>query len=170
MTKKQSKPNETESSNLPDERSRALEALLSAPTINAAAKLAGISRTTLWRYRRDPGFAADLKAGHDAAFAEGLSRLKGALDDAVGNLCELLASENETIRLSAAKAIIDSAVKAITNQSPVKDQPEEDRNYMRDLVEKQIGELMATRGYDRAAALAEMREWVTMPAVRKYLF
>jgi len=47
---KRTKRNETKPGALPDERTRALEALLSASTNTEAAKLAGIGRTTLWRW------------------------------------------------------------------------------------------------------------------------
>jgi len=111
---KRAKPNETESDSLPSERRRALEALLSAPTIGQAAKLAGVSRITLWRYQQEPVFSAELRAARDAAFAEGLSRLKGAVDDAVGKLRGLLDSDDEGVQLSASKAVLDYAVKAFS--------------------------------------------------------
>lgn len=115
--KKQPKqPNATEPGVLPDERKRShlLEALLTTSTIGEAAKLAKVNRVTLWRWQQEPGFAAELRAARDAAFADGLARLKGAVDDAVGKLRDLLDSENEGVQLSAAKAILDGAVKAFS--------------------------------------------------------
>lgn len=76
-----------ESDALTPKQTRALAALVTCPTIGAAAREAGIGERTLGRWLQEPGFRAALLA------AEGQ-----AIDGAVRGLVADLAANHETLR------------------------------------------------------------------------
>jgi hypothetical protein len=96
-----------------EKRSRKQEqfiaALLSHSTVEAAAKVVGIGNVTAWKWRQDPAFVKQYReAMHQAA---GL--LQGAAREAVETLRAILSkAESEAARVSAARTILDMALKA----------------------------------------------------------
>lgn len=88
-------------------RTAAVLALLTSPTVEAAADLAGVARSTLFAWLREPAFAAELEAARDKAFRGGLAAIKGAATKAAGKLVGLLDSRNEALRLRAALAVLE---------------------------------------------------------------
>jgi DNA-binding MurR/RpiR family transcriptional regulator len=92
-----------------------LAALLSAPTIQAAAKLAGISEATALRYLKEPEFAGAYRDARREMVALAITGLQRASGDAVG---VLLAVANDpdapaSSRVSAARCILDTALRAV---------------------------------------------------------
>jgi len=67
---------------------KALAALLTSTTVDAAAEVAGVSHTTIFGYLREPEFKTALRTRQDAAVAgvvAGLSALAGTAVDVLGN-------------------------------------------------------------------------------------
>jgi hypothetical protein len=93
-------------------RERAIVALLSASSVERAAKTAGMSRATLLRWMRDEGFKAELTAARRALVADAISRLQTMLTDATTTLQALLACRAPTVRLGAARALVEFAFRA----------------------------------------------------------
>ena len=91
---------------------RALQALLTCPTLDAAAQQAGVCRTQLWKLRRDPDFSEKLAAAQREAFRDCTGRLQQASETAVDTLVEIAAhGKNEQSRLAAARTILDQAAR-----------------------------------------------------------
>ena len=86
-------------------------ALAAGQSIAAAAKAAGMGERTAYRYVDHPDVKARIRAARAALFERSLGRLADTTLTAVEALAELLATENESIRLRAAVAVLDHAVK-----------------------------------------------------------
>lgn len=88
-------------------RQRAVVALLTYPTVAAAAEAAGVSEATLYRWLNDPDFAADLQAAADATYDQALRFLQGRATRAADTLSECLEKDfPPAIRLRAATTIL----------------------------------------------------------------
>ena len=92
-------------------RTAAVLALLSAGSIDGAAERAGISRSTIFEYLKDPEFRGELERARAAAFNGGLSTIKGGTEKAAHVLLALLESRNETTRRRTAETILSFALK-----------------------------------------------------------
>lgn len=82
----------------------AVRELLIQPTLDAAAKAAGIGNSTLRRWLTNPTFKARVNAARKAALASTVRVLIGHSAGALGVLNGLMTSTNEAIRLRAADA------------------------------------------------------------------
>jgi hypothetical protein len=93
---------------------RAIIALLSGPTLRAAASSAGISETTLWRWLREPNFRAAYRRARREALERATSRLAALVETAVEALGEIVADRTVSphVRVSAASRIVEFALKA----------------------------------------------------------
>ena len=102
--------------NLDDRQHKALLALLDNPTIKAAAEAAGIGRSTLHRYLKDPEFAAARRAMLADALSNATARLKAEAEASVKVLAELRdgSGNPSTARLGACRAVLDYAYHADT--------------------------------------------------------
>lgn len=89
-------------------RERAQVALLTHPTVAAAAKAAGVGVRTLKRWLRDPVFLDAYRAVSRQAVDDAVARLRGAAGAAVDVLRAGLRSDNEALRLRAAGMILDN--------------------------------------------------------------
>jgi hypothetical protein len=88
-------------------QTQAVSALLSEPSLEAAAKLARISQRTLRRWRAKPEFSAAVRVAGAEAVRDALGRLRTATGDAVETLRQLAASaSSESVRCAAAKEIL----------------------------------------------------------------
>lgn len=87
------------------------ELITGATRANAAAK-AGISTRTLDRWTAEPTFRIELDAARRAAFNEGLSVLRGAVEKAVETLASLLDSKREAERRHAASELLSFAFRS----------------------------------------------------------
>ena len=96
---------------------RAIIALLSEPTLKAAAASASISETTLWRWLREPNFKVAYQRARQEALGRATTRLAALVEvavEALDELDEIVADRavSPHVRVSAASRIIDFALKA----------------------------------------------------------
>jgi transposase-like protein len=91
----------------------AIAALLSASSITAAAKEAGLGEKTLRRWLKDEGFKRALDEARREVLAQTIANLLRASSRAVNVLIGLLESEAEGIRLRAALGLVDRAMEMV---------------------------------------------------------
>jgi transposase len=90
----------------------AIVALLAHPTIPEAAKAAGVSETTLWRWLQREDFQKRYRDAQDKVFDGALGSLQGAMTEAVDCLRRNLDCGTPSAEVQAAKAILDFTLKA----------------------------------------------------------
>lgn len=96
---------------------QAITALLETTTITAAAKQVGIDESTLRAWLKDPDFADAYCDARRAVMTRATDRLARACADAVANLEDVMAnSRSDGSRVSASKAVLDYAFKAVELQ------------------------------------------------------
>lgn len=96
-------------------QTKALQALFTEPTLEAAAKAAGISPRTLRDYMKDPEFQAAYNEAITAQLGETTGQARQGLSSALAVLREIMedpAAENRD-RISAASKSIDAALRLI---------------------------------------------------------
>lgn len=93
----------------------AIAAILSTPTITAAAEVAGVTRQTVHRWLNDTEFQAALRAARAQAFDAMLARLEHGAAEVVEQL-HMIATDSSkatpATRVSAARTYLDAAFKA----------------------------------------------------------
>src|SRR5687768_3985711 len=89
----------------------AILALLSTKTLEDAAKHAGISRTTLWRYLHNPAFMNAYRRDKRILFDEALTVLQKATHGAAEMFVAKLQSDKDSDCISAGRAIFDNVFK-----------------------------------------------------------
>ena len=94
---------------------KAISALLSEPSVRKAAESAGVPERTLYTWLKDSAFDAAYRAACRDAVQQATARLQFASSAAVSVLCQLMARDtiHASIRLNAAKTILELAIKAI---------------------------------------------------------
>lgn len=94
---------------LPAKQELALRAVISHPTLKEAARAAGVSDSTLWRYMRDETFSRRLREARREAVDHTFAHLQAASGDAVGVLRSLMAKEDApaSARISAARTVLE---------------------------------------------------------------
>lgn len=75
---------------LTPKQARAIDALMTEGSIDAAAKTAGVSRVTLWRWMQDETFCNVLKQAESARVSATIRRLTSLSDSAVGVLADVM--------------------------------------------------------------------------------
>jgi AcrR family transcriptional regulator len=103
-----------------------IEALLTSPTREAAAKRLGISRSTLYRWLKDDDLREAFRTARSYALHEGTTTLQLATYEAAAAL-RMLALDTNTnphVRLGACRAILEFAYRA-TEVEDVRAQIEE---------------------------------------------
>src|SRR5262249_16831643 len=90
-----------------------IAALLTEPTITAAAQTAGISEKTLRTWLKKPEFSRAFREWRRQLVETAVARVQQLTTEAVDALRELLRGRNETVRLGAAKAVLDYAREGI---------------------------------------------------------
>jgi hypothetical protein len=91
----------------------ALAALLSEPTIAAAAMKAGIGESTLLRWMAEPDFRARYRAARRQVVEGAIGRLQQAATLAVDALTRNLTCGTPAVEVGAARSILDQALKAV---------------------------------------------------------
>jgi hypothetical protein len=93
---------------------RAIEALLTLPSITAAAKTVGVTDRTLRRWLAEDGpFKGAVRQARADMLTHASARLAAACSAAADTLVELLDSEvRDEVRVAAARSILASAAKA----------------------------------------------------------
>jgi hypothetical protein len=95
------------------EQEQFIAALLSCPTVEAAAETVGIGNVTASEWRKDPAFAERYREATREAMRQAGAQLQGAAREAVGTLRAIQSKgESEAARVSAARTILDMALKA----------------------------------------------------------
>jgi hypothetical protein len=92
---------------------QAIAALLSTPSIPAAAKVVGIGEATLWRWLQLPDFQAAYRAARRQVVERAVSELQAATGEAVEALKRNLHCENPAVEIRAAQIILEQAVRGI---------------------------------------------------------
>jgi CRISPR/Cas system-associated endoribonuclease Cas2 len=101
-----------------EKRSRKAEqfigALLNHPTIEAAAKSVGIGNATAWRWMQDSAFQGQYQKARREIMRHTTARLQEAAQEAVECLRAVQRDgQSESARVSAARTILEQAVKAV---------------------------------------------------------
>jgi DNA-binding MurR/RpiR family transcriptional regulator len=93
----------------------AIAALLAEPTIESAAKAAGVSGATLWRWMQEPGFDAEYRRARRASLGQAISQLQAASSAAVKALRAVAedGAAPPAARVSAARAVLEIGIRAI---------------------------------------------------------
>jgi hypothetical protein len=101
--------------NLNAKQESALAALLTLGEVRAAAKKAGIGETTLWRWLKDEAFASAYREARRKVLEATASRLTSDSTKASRVLLQIAQDKKApaSARVSAAKVIIENAVKAV---------------------------------------------------------
>ena len=90
----------------------AISALVESPTIVEAARIVGISRTSLWLWLKLEPFKARLMEARAEVFRENMAGLKASLSKATTRLSKLLDSKDENIQRLSASTIWSLCLKA----------------------------------------------------------
>ena len=107
--------NKTKSAPLKGKQAKALEALVNYDTVEGACKAAGVSKSTMYRYLKDPDFNAELKTAKRQLVNRAVLRLQQTTGDAARALAEICRDKEvpASARVSAAREILSSSIKAI---------------------------------------------------------
>jgi hypothetical protein len=92
----------------------AIAALLEMPTTGAAAKAAGVSEQTLWRWMQVPGFQSQYRVARQRTVEQAIARLQQVAGEAVGVLREIMMDpqNSATPPVLAARSILEFSLKA----------------------------------------------------------
>jgi len=101
-----------------EKRSRKTEQLISAlmshPTVAAAASAAGISEATAWRWMKQPSFVDAYRGIRREAMRQATAQLQQSATEAVATLRRIQAhAESEQARVSAARCLLENAFRAV---------------------------------------------------------
>jgi len=94
-----------------DQETRFVDAIAMGDTIKAASEKAGISYSTGRRRNQEPTIQEKVKEIRGQVMDQATARLSGAAGDAVDCLKSLIKSDDEKIKLQAAKHILELSVK-----------------------------------------------------------
>ena len=84
---------------------KAIEALLTTPSMSAAARQCGLARRTLFRYLSDETFKAELRKRQDEAVTAVTAALSGLTGEAIEALHDLLANPETSASVKARVAL-----------------------------------------------------------------
>lgn len=101
----------TESVELSRSKERAVVAMMAHPSIAEAAKSAGVSESSIWRWLQDDSFQVRLRAAQGKVMDGALSSLQGSMTSAVDCLVRNLNCGTPTAEVQAAKTILDFTLK-----------------------------------------------------------
>ena len=92
-----------------------ISALLTTPTLAEAAQIAGIGEVTAWRWLKDATFQANYREARRAVVQHAIAQVQQATGEAVATLRTVMQDSESpaSARVSAAKAILETAVKGI---------------------------------------------------------
>lgn len=92
-----------------------ISALLLAPTLADAARLAGIGEVTAWRWLKDPAFQTAYREARRAVVQQAITQVQRATGDAVETLRSVMQDTTApaSARVAAAKAVLETAFKAV---------------------------------------------------------
>ncbi len=93
----------------------AIVALLTHPSVDAAARAINVAPTTLMRWLNDPEFDTAYRAARRAAFRQSIARLQQGSTAAATTKLKMMIdpSTPASVRVRAAECVLDHAAKAI---------------------------------------------------------
>lgn len=96
-----------------------IETLLTVPTILEAAKVIGVTHTTAWRWLKEPSVQDAYRLARREVVQHAITRLQQATGRAVDTLLTIMEDIDSpaSARVSAAKAILETAVRAVEIES-----------------------------------------------------
>ena len=89
----------------------AIQALMRSRSYTEAAKAAGVSRVTLYRWLKQESFQAELDKQKNELIKRSSRKLAGALEQAVDVLIDLLEAKDPTVRRLSAGNLMDFCLK-----------------------------------------------------------
>ena len=92
---------------------KAILALLTEPTVEAAARAADVAPATIWRWNQQAEFRSRLRDARRAVVEGAIGRLQQAATEAVATLQRNLTCGTPSVEVRAATAILDQAIKAV---------------------------------------------------------
>ncbi len=92
-------------------KEQAVMALLTQPTVDAAAAAAGVSSATLWRWRKLPEFQAQYHEVRRRTLEEAMLRLQQAANQAVETLVRNLTCGQPSVEVRTAFGVLDQVLK-----------------------------------------------------------
>ncbi len=100
---------------LTPKQEKAVAALLSEPSVTAAAAKVGLAERTLYGWLADPAFAEAYRAARRAAVSQAVARLQQFSSHATTVLLQLMddRSVSSSVRLRAAIAVLEFAIRAV---------------------------------------------------------
>jgi transposase-like protein len=100
---------------LSHKQERAIAALLVASSVTAAAQQIGVNENTLLRWLKDAAFQSAYREARRAVVQQAITQVQRATGEAVETLRRVMqdAEAPASARVSAAKAILETAIKAI---------------------------------------------------------
>ena len=104
----------TQPENITPQQQRAIVAMLTAPSIAAAAQQAGVGERTLFRWLQDDSFLAAYRTARRDAVSQAMARLQRYSSDAVDTLYQIMTTSSyDSAKIHAAKTILEYAHKAV---------------------------------------------------------
>ena len=96
------------------QKEAAIIGLLTKPTFDGAAKFAGISSVTLWRWQQDPGFLAEIRKAQRQSMERSVAQLQQASLTAVKTLQEIMQNSkaSASARVTAARTVLEMGLRA----------------------------------------------------------
>jgi hypothetical protein len=92
-------------------QARLLAELVRNPDVQAAARTAGVGRTTVYRWLKDPAFAGELARLRNEVMDEALGSVKSLTTRAAEELHRLLGTDNERLRRLVCKDILSYSIR-----------------------------------------------------------
>ena len=105
-------------SGLSVEQLNAIDALVTGATDIEAAERVGVSRQTIWEWKRNPLFLATLNQRRQELWEPQIERLRGLVSKAITVLEQTLESDDEKLRLQAAVQVLKSVGLQGVNLAP----------------------------------------------------
>lgn len=98
-----------------ERKRKAITCLIRSPNFAEAARSAGVSESTLRRWRREPDFAAEYRAALDEIIEDASRAARQSLGEAVQALREITKNTNAptSSRVAAGRAILECGLRII---------------------------------------------------------
>jgi hypothetical protein len=126
---------------LDDRQIRAVEAKAKGDTITDMAKVAGVSRNTIYEWLKLEAFNTEVVRFQQEFISQAQGRLKVAAQDAADEMIKLLKKgKYEKTRLSAAQDILDRNLGKATSRLEVDDSRKGKDNVSADVLEAEMDE------------------------------
>lgn len=95
----------------------AISLFLTGKTETEVAEAIGVSRQTIWKWRRETDFNHDIVAAGESILSEHTLAVSKLVDEAIAVMTELLKSKDENIKFKAATTVLNYA-KSWRSQRP----------------------------------------------------